>query len=534
MCVMRGAMTTRSLFPGVQRLEDIVKNLKVLDVPVDLLDLPARMRYWAADHQVETVRDLLHHSPQSLQREPQLGPKSIEDTRAELERKLGCTWEAAAALLTTPAVTPVPVSDAAFQQRLDALRGTPIERLELPVRMGRFIRKVGVRTLGELWDVPRERMDGTPNLGRKSIEDTFDIVRAWVMTAELPRGTVHVQGVVTAETPSFLGAWTKLLGALPPIDRLVLQHRTGMLGAVEPFATIAAMLGVSEERVRQIESRALGALIGEAEVPAVLARIREAVPNAVTRLATLSADPWWDGVLRGHPALELFLERIATTTLRVVDHGDHKLLTTVPAVVWQDLWMQWCAILEAHPWPSSSRALRERLDGLCMDEGEGVADALWHRTLERLHQDTGPDGAPRALAWGDDDDAEVLALLRAAPAPMAVSAIHASVGHAVKLPREVLWFDHGMVGVTLHVPEFDTWSAAVVPAAIAVMQREPAGVVWLVSEVHEALAQRRMVPGWMNAWLLGSMLQRHPSVRSHGRSKVALAEPRRTHRPSRL
>ncbi len=67
---MRGAMTTRSLFPGVQRPEDIVKNLKVLDVPVDLLDLPARMRYWATDHDVETVRDLLRHSPQSLQREP--------------------------------------------------------------------------------------------------------------------------------------------------------------------------------------------------------------------------------------------------------------------------------------------------------------------------------------------------------------------------------------------------------------------------------------------------------------------------------
>ncbi|MEZ4391466.1 MAG: DNA-directed RNA polymerase subunit alpha C-terminal domain-containing protein [Polyangiales bacterium] len=527
-------MTTRSLFPGVQRLEDIVKNLKVLDVPVDLLDLPARMRYWAADHQVETVLDLLHHSPQSLQREPHLGPKSIEDTRAELERKLGCTWEAAAVLLTTPAVTPVPVSDAAFQQRLDALRATPVERLELPVRMRRFIRKVGVSTLGDLWDVPRERMESMPNLGRKSIDDTFDIVRAWVMTAELPRGAVQVQGVVTADTPSFLGAWTRLLGGLPPIDRLVLQHRTGMLGSVEGFEVIAAMLGVSEERVRQIESRALGALTTAPDVPEVLARVREAVPGAVRRLATLADDPWWDGVIRGHVALDLFLERIATTTLRVVELGEHRLLTTLPAPIWNDLWVQWCAMLENHPWPTSSRALRERLDGLCMDEGEGVADALWTRTLERLHQDDGPDGAPRALAWGDDDDAEVLALLRAATAPMAVSAVHASVGHAVKLPKEVLWFDHGMVGVPQHVPEFDTWSAAVVPAAVSVMQREPAGTVWLVSEVHDALAQQRMVPPWMNAWLLGSMLQRHPSIRSHGRSKVALAEPRRTQRPSRL
>lgn len=526
-------MTTRSLFPGVQRLEDIVRDLKVLDVPVDLLDLPARMRYWATDHQVETVRDLLRHSPQSLQREPHLGPKSIDDTRAELERRLGCTWEAAAALLTTPAVTPVPVSDAVFQQRLDALRGTPIERLELPVRMRRFIRKVGVRTLGDLWDAPRERMESTPNLGRKSIDDTFDIVRAWVMTAELPRGAAQVQGVVTAETPSFLGAWTRLLGALPPIDRLVLQHRTGMLGMVEPVDTIAAMLGVAVERVRQIESRALGALTAEAEVPAVLARIREAVPGAVTRLATLSGDAWWDGVLIGHAALDLFLERIATTTLRVVDFGDHKLLTSIPASVWNELWMRWCGELDVAPWPLPLSALRTRVEALCFDEGEGVADTLWARTLERLHRDAGPDGAPRALAWGDDDDAEVLALLRAAPKPMAVSAVHARVGHAVKLPRDVLWFDHGMVGVPLHVPEFDTWSAAVVPAALAVMQRQPAGTVWLVSEVHDALAAQRMLPNWMNAWLLGSILQRHPAVRSHGRSKVALAEPRRTQRPPR-
>jgi hypothetical protein len=529
---MRGAMTTRSLFPGVQRLEDIVKNLKVLDVPVDLLDLPARMRYWATDHDVETVRDLLRHSPQSLQREPQIGPKTIDDTRAELERKLGCTWEAAAALLTTPAITPVPVSDAVFLQRLDALRGTPIERLELPVRMRRFIRKVGIRTLGDLWDAPRERMESTPNLGRKSIDDTYDIVRAWVMTAELPRGAVQVQGVVTADTPSFLGAWTRLLGTQPPIDRLVLQHRTGMLGAVEVPDIIAAMLGVSVERVRQIESRALGALTAEPEVTEVLARVKRSVPGAVTALASLAEDPWWDGVLRGHAALDLFLERIATTTLRVVDLGDHKLLTSIPASVWGDLWLRWCASLDGGPWPTPLGELRARLDTLCFDEGDGVSDALWARTLQRLHHDIGPQG-PRALAWGDDDDAEVLALLRAAPQPMAVNVIHTRLGHAVKLPKEVLWFDHGMVGMPLHVPEFETLSAAVLPAAVAVMQRQPAGTVWLVSEVHDALAAQRMVPGWMNAWLLGSMLQRHPGVRSHGRSKVALAEPRRTQRPSR-
>ena len=218
----------------------------------------------------------------------------------------------------------------------------------------------------------------------------------------------------------------------------------------------------------------------------------------------------------------------------MVDFGDHKLLTSVPPSVWSDLWLRWCAELDTLPWPEAVSALRARLDALCFEEGDGVADTLWTRTMERLHHDVGPDGEPRALAWGDDDDADVLALLRASPKPMAVSAVHARVGHAVKLPKEVLWFDHGMVGVPLHVPEFETWSAAVVPAALAVMHRQPAGTVWLVSEVHDALTAQRMVPGWMNAWLLGSILQRHPGVRSHGRSKVALAETRRTHRPSRM
>lgn len=528
-------MTSRSLFPGVQSLEDIVRDMKVLDVPVDLLDLPARMRYWAADHQVETVRDLLHYTPQLLQREPHLGPKSIEDTREEIERRLGCTWEAAAALLTTPAVTPVPVSDTAFLQRLNALRGTPIDSLELPIRMRRFIRRVGIRTVGDLWDTPRERMESMPNLGRKSIEDTLDILRAWVMTAELPRGATPVQGVVTADSPSFLGGWTRLLGTLPPIDRLVLQHRTGMLGTVERPETIAAMLGVSVERVRQIEARALGTLATQPdEFETLEHRVGAAVPGVVTDLADLAADPWWSGVTHGHPALDLFVERVAPLMLRVVTFGDQWLLTTIPAEQWHDLWLQWCTAMESLSWPLSIDALRARLDAVAQGHGEGVSKVLWTRTCARLIQDVDPEGVPRALAYGDDDDAKVLALLRAAPEPMAVSALHDKLGHAVKLPREVLWFDHGVVGVPAHVPEFETWSAAVVPAAVAVMQRQPAGVVWLVSEIHEALVRQKMVPGWMNAWLLGSMLQRAGVVRSHGRSKVALPEPRRTVRPPKL
>ena len=525
-------MTSRSLYPGVQALEDIVRDMKVLDVPVDLLDLPARMRYWAADHQVETVRDLLHYTPQMLQKEPHLGPKSIEDTREELERRLGCTWEAAAALLTTPAVTPVPVSDSAFLQRLNALRGTSIDTLELPIRMRRFIRRVGIRTVGDLWDTPRERMESMPNLGRKSIDDTFDILRSWVMVAELPRGAAPVQGVITADSPSFLGQWTRLLGTLPPIDRLVLQHRTGMLGNVERPETIAAMLGVSIERVRQIEARALGTLAAHPdEFEAMEHRVGGAVPGVVTDLATLAADPWWMGVTQGHPALELFVERIAPLMLRVVGFGDQHLLTTIPAEQWHDLWLQWCTAMDSLAWPLPLADLRARLDALARPLGEGVSEVLWTRTCARLHHDVDLDGAPRALAYGDDDDAKALALLRAAPEPMAVSALHEKLGHAVKLPHEVLWFDHGVVGVPRHVPEFETWSAAVVPAALAVMHRQPPGVVWLVSEIHDALARQKMIPAWMNAWLLGSILQRAGVVRSHGRSKIALPEPRRTVRP---
>jgi hypothetical protein len=355
------------------------------------------------------------------------------------------------------------------------------------------------------------------------------------MVAELPRGAAPVQGVVTAESPSFLGAWTRLLGALPPIDRLVLQHRTGMLGSLERIDTVAAMLGVSVERVRQIEARALGALASShAEVAPVAARLTAAVPFAVTDLATLAGDPWWDGLAQGHPALELFVSRVAETPLRLVAFGDQRLLTDLPAERWHDLWMQWCAAMDRLRWPLPTDALRRALDALCEGQGEGVAEVLWTSTHARLHADTDPAGEPRALAYGDDDDARVLAILRGSVKPLAVSALHERLGHAVKVPREALWFDHGVVGVTAHVPEFETWAGAVAPAAVAVMQRGAAGSVWLVSEIHEELAREKMIPGWINAWLLGSMLQRHPLVRSLGRSKVALADPRRTARPPRM
>src|SRR5690606_20335483 len=85
-----------------------------------------------------------------------------------------------------------------------------------------------------------------------------------------------------------------------------------------------------------------------------------------------------------------------------------------------------------------------------------------------------------------------------------------------------LYFKRGLVGLKKHFPDFDIWLEKLVPAALEVMERLPAGRQWLVPELHEELDAQGLLPPFLGHWHLASLLRRSGQVDYLGRLRVAL------------
>src|SRR5690606_32988218 len=95
--------------------------------------------------------------------------------------------------------------------------------------------------------VPRSTLAAAQNLGRRSIVETRELLLAWMTNP--PRAA--------SEYGSFWALLLDRMAALSAIDRLVLTQRSGVSGDTRTLSEIGGMLGVSRERVRQVEARAL-------------------------------------------------------------------------------------------------------------------------------------------------------------------------------------------------------------------------------------------------------------------------------------
>ncbi|RYZ09241.1 MAG: hypothetical protein EOO73_05630 [Myxococcales bacterium] len=511
-------------------------RLASLDRDVQSLPLPTRALNWAARREVATVRDLIAWLPEALESEKNVGRRTVRETREVLEALLGHSWEQAhaathgGALPTTE--TGSPANAAEDETATDALTSegaagwgqlaaslTEQEReislldIELPTRMRNYVRGERLESLGELFKLSHASLAGTANLGRKSLNDTLDAVRDFLTERSAP--PVY---------PGFLQAWQAQLAALDPIPRMIVTRRAGMHGERETLEELGAMLGVTRERVRQIEARVIERL-------AERSRWRRAVEaNLVSAfgsgralpLTLLAQDSWWAGIDQQELLLDYVVRRIFEDQLFVLEGptGNRYLTKFGPSDFVARLQSAKSRVAKLE-YPVEMSAIAEILHAEAAPLDPILFSELQHGVDELLLRD--PARPDLALGYGRYHTDDVIAFLNGQPDPVRIEVLEQHCGRGT-LPDEVLYFRRGVVGLKRHFPDFDDWSARLVPAALEVMQERPAGRQWLVPELHEALRERRLVPDWLGHWQLASLLRLSGRVDYLGRLRVALQD----------
>lgn len=507
-----------------------------LDRDVETLPLPTRALSWCARREVATVRELVSWKPEAFESEKNVGRRTVRETREVIESLLGCSWEDAyvavhggqAAPGHQAAATTTPEDEAAADaltaggatgwaqlaaQLTEAERGTPLLDIQLPTRMKNFVRGEGLERLGDLFKLSYASLAGTANLGRKSLNDTLDAVREYLSERSAP-----------PVFATFLQAWQAQLSALEPIPRMIVTRRAGMHGERETLEELGAMLGVTRERVRQIEARVLERLAERSR----WRRLVEA--NLVTAFGSaralpldlLAQDPWWSGIDQQELLLDYVVRRIFEDQLFVLEapSGKRYLAKFGPNdfVVHLESAKNRVAKLE-YPVETSV------IDDILRAEAEPLDPVLFNELRQAVGELLLRDPAKPALAMGYGryraDD--VIAFLNGQPEPVHIDVLEAQCGRGA-LPDEVLHFKRGYVGLKRHFPDFDGWSQRLVPAALEVMQERPAGRQWLVPEVHDALRERGLLPDWLGHWHLASLLRLSGQIDYLGRLRVALKD----------
>jgi len=503
-----------------------------LDRDLQTLPLPTRALNWAARREIATVRELVTWKPEAFEQEKNVGRGTVRETREVIESLLGYSWEeahlalhgGAAAISHSDAATTAEDDSAtdsltaggatgwaAIAARLsDEERHVSLLDVQLPTRMKNFVRAEGIERLGDLFKLSHASLAATANLGRKSLNDTLDAVRDFLGERASPP-------VYT----TFLQAWQAQLAVLEPIPRMIVTRRAGMHGARETLEEIGAMLGVTRERVRQIETLVVERLAErsrwrrsvEANLSAAFGSGR-ALP-----LDLLARDSWWAGIDQQELLLDYVVRRIFEDQLFVLEAPSGKLYLTKFGP----------SDFVAHLESAKSRVakleypIEERVIAEILHAEADVLDPILYTELkqavdELLHRD--PEQPGLALGYGRYRTDELLAFLNGQAEPVPVALVEEACGRG-SMPDEVLYFKRGVVGLKRHFPDFDGWMERLVPAALEIMKERPIGRQWLVPEIHELLREKGALPEWLGHWHLASLLRLSGKVDYLGRLRVA-------------
>lgn len=504
-----------------------------LATPLSSLRVPTRMQNFFDRRGLATVRDLVAYAPASLLLEPNLGRKSVADTRVALRQRFAMSWETlregggapdASALLPR-----APAEEwAAFAAQLPPqVLELPIRDSGLPARMQTFAARELFTCVAELVAVPYDELAERRGIGtgtlRESLAHLRSILLASTDASAAPAVTTPAAPAAPVDPLPPGSHWKALLtGALrelAPRERLVVTQRSGLAGPPQTLAELGECLGFSRERARQLESRGLDRIrVAPWRLPAS-ERLESRCQRTVEVVSTWAQNDslFAVGDDDDDDAFLFFVNDVLAVRPRAFKLDDVLVLAREPrdAVERRLANAKATASSLAFPFPWAER--ESRLATAIGCEVESIVDLA-------PFLDEGwivDDGA--VTGYGTTKRRAVVAFVRALGRPASRVELEERFGR-MPMPQPLMLVGYGMFALPEQVPDWERWRKRVPPVARAILERDGPERQWSMTELLPRLAEEADLPDWLNEWALGSLLRDVPDVRYLGRNVVSLPE----------
>jgi hypothetical protein len=422
-------------------------------------------------------------------------------------------------------------TDTVLPTRDGALLDRPLSELLFPTRIENFISRRGLRTVRDLVAIEPDALLVEPNLGRKSVNDTAQVIRrflgvTWEDAREglssdhvgLPRKTRD--SVVPPSAPVVEGVhWTVVLRdalrSLSQRERLVLTQRSGLAGPIPTLAELGSSLGVTRERVRQLEASGLKHARRARWVTEVTRRLHDRLTRSVHDISEVEVDEFFDNVEENIEPFSFLVNEVLQGDLSVAIVEGFRVLTRLPAKRLVDRLRQARTLAPQIGFPI---AWSDRYDALATalgcteNDSEDLRIFIDGEWLEEQGVTTG---------FGRRRSDEVIAFVRAAAGPVHRTAIEKKFGRG-HMPDELVLIGPGLLTVPDRIPDWERWARRVPPVVRSIIEREGAQRQWTTAELMSFLEQEAQLPDWFNEYTLGSLLRSCTEVEYLKRNVVAL------------
>lgn len=323
---------------------------------------------------------------------------------------------------------------------------------------------------------------------------------------------------------------------LAPRDAMVARRTLGDGDAPQTLQAIAASIGVTRERVRQLRDRAYEVFQSRlnlgtetmARVGAILERRTE--PLYLDDLAM--EDDWFGGYEDRLPLLGRIVEAFSSTALRVWPLGERLVVTRIDEARWRALHSAVRSLLE--------RAVRARFSAaemhsvgraLAIEFGAGEMAGEIQRYIDRIaHYAVGPDGIPRLASVGEGIRSEITVVITESERPLHVREIAerlaargVAVGSIARLRSAVVeaggqLFGRSVYGLERHLPFTATDADLLRGELESIVTVGARNRQWHSDELVKAVTHRRPeLSDGLDSYAVGVILSRSALVRDLGR-----------------
>jgi hypothetical protein len=404
-----------------------------------------------------------------------------------------------------------------------------VDQLPLTVRIGNVFRHSAISVVSDLTAYSMADLVRWANFGRTSVHQLANILRDTILA-----GPVGLGGSTPREVaPTLMLAVRQSLLRLDARTRDIVSRRMGLDSAAETLEEVGRSYGLTRERIRQLESKALKRIIRTeywddllaAKLKLLLAGREFPLPL----IGVEAVDRWFEGIGKNPRAAKYILNNLCVTPVGLVSIGGVEYLSHLDQDAWNATVFSARNLLKhavGEHWTRSHT--RMMVQGLLPREASELATILWSEVVGKCHFNDDSDDAV-LVRYGGGADPVVEVVLLEAEAPLHFTEITRRASEKAgrqfderrvhNAAHELGYlFAPGTYGLLKHVGVPTDQLNVIAEESAEIIQDGEPGKQWHASELLEELKARGVVrDDRIDKHVIDIALHEHQLLQSLGR-----------------
>lgn len=403
------------------------------------------------------------------------------------------------------------------------LQQIPLNTLVMSVRATNVFNQSNIKYVHEISKLKRQGLFDLSNMGKKTVSEVAQIMmERWFpgydenssmdndIFGELFRSSSPFESNVISEVidpPQYEPLLTELIHAIDRLQgkrRMIIRDRIGLDVEPRTLEEIGKTLGVSRERIRQLEGDGIASLKRNASLSVVLTSKLDSFlkdrQSALPIFGLELLDPWFAGVSEKQYAFGWILEHCCESFFSIINHNGQCLVSRIHQDKWDELIDSTMNLMKSQVSSRISKSQAQTLvKGMLVGPGEELRDELWG-TIQADLIFMSTDGCDVLVNVGGKLASIIEAILLDSPTPLHLTEIaskimdrigrQVEVNHLRKILVEMgFQFGRGTYGLRKHLDLTDQELDLVRMEVEEMISSTDSRRQWHSSEIYPFLAE---------------------------------------------